>query len=114
MIVLVVSLAGSCAECEECEVLVEQEKTDLLKVDWSQAWWDLDLACLHTLTVTLNGESDLQPVRPDCQHCALLIYSLSLSTVQSLDGFSFHTLQFLTSHLGLAYSLPETEFAKQI
>ena len=80
--------AGGChrAECEECEVLVEQEKTDLLKVDWSQAWWDLDLACLHSLTVTLNGESDWDYTALDT---ALLIYSLSLSTVQSLDGFYF-------------------------
>ena len=69
----------SLPECEKCQVLVEQEKTDLVVVDWSQAWWDLDLACLHSLTVTLNGESDWDYTALDT---ALLIYSLSLSTVQ--------------------------------
>ena len=73
LLVLVLVRAGEVAgelveechlpECEECEVLVEQEKTDLMVVDWSQAWWDLDLACLNTLTLTVNGESDLQTVR---------------------------------------------------
>ena len=80
-----VDLACPRPECEKCEVLVEQEKTDLVVVDWSQAWWDLDLACLNTLTLTLDGESDLQllSLRPDGPGLLMLIYSLSLSTLHS-------------------------------
>ena len=99
-----VDLACPRPECEKCQVLVEQENTDLVVVDWSQAWWDLDLACLNTLTLTLDGESDLQllslrqSVRPDGPGLLMLIYSLSLSTLQSLYGFYFHTI-FIVKHL---------------
>ena len=59
MVVVAFEVAERCQQpqCEECKVMVEQEKTDLVVVDWSQAWWDLDLTCLDTLTVRLNGES---------------------------------------------------------
>ena len=84
--------------CEKCEVVVEQEKTDLVLVDWSRAWWDLDLACLNSLSLTLNGESQSQ--RGRWQQSGLqvilqtrLIYSLGLSSKE-------HNLMVFTSIQG--------------
>ena len=42
--------------CEECEVKVEQESPSRLTLDWSHDWWDLNLQCLDSLSLTLNGE----------------------------------------------------------
>ena len=76
---------GDCQmpECEQCEVMVEQEKTDLVLVDWSQAWWDLQLPCLNSLSVSLNGESQFTVRARKMSFFILqtpLIYSLSLSS----------------------------------
>ena len=80
-------VAGECEmelpECEKCEVLVEQEKTDLVLVDWSQAWWDLQLPCLNSLSVSLNGESQFTVRARKMSFFILqtpLIYSLGLSS----------------------------------
>ena len=80
-------VAGECEMelpgCEKCEVLVEQEKSDLVLVDWSQAWWDLQLPCLNSLSVTLNGESQFTVRARKMSFFILqtpLIYSLALSS----------------------------------
>ena len=45
--------------CEDCQLEVEQEAVTSLSLDWSEVWWDLDLQCLSTLQVTLNGRNRL-------------------------------------------------------
>ena len=45
-----------CHEDKSCDVTVTQEDVSSIRVDWSLVWWDLDLDCVDTMSVSLNGE----------------------------------------------------------
>ena len=45
-----------CHEDRSCDVTVTQEDVFTIRVDWSLVWWDLDLDCVDTMSVSLNGE----------------------------------------------------------
>ena len=42
---------------QESQLEVEQESPDRVTLHWGHVWWDLDLQCLDSLQVILNGES---------------------------------------------------------
>ena len=48
--------APGCAGDMSCDVSVTQEDVTTIRVDWSSVWWDLDLECVETMSVSLNGE----------------------------------------------------------
>ena len=48
--------APGCDDDMTCDVSVTQEDVTTIKVDWSKVWWDLDLECVETMSVSLNGE----------------------------------------------------------
>ena len=45
-----------CYGARSCEVSVTQEDVTTIKVDWSKVWWDLDLDCVNSMSVSLNGK----------------------------------------------------------
>ena len=50
---------GCHASTNGCEVAVSPARGGhQVLVDWSRDWWDLDLECLHSLTVELNGNKN--------------------------------------------------------
>ena len=48
--------APGCDDDMSCDVSVTQEDVTTIRVDWSSVWWDLDLECVDTMSVNLNGE----------------------------------------------------------
>ena len=48
--------APGCDGDMSCDVSVTQEDVTTIRVDWSSVWWDLDLECVETMSVSLNGE----------------------------------------------------------